>query len=190
MKYRIGKAIAVAALLCSLATGAYAAMPQGWYKYGSAPNDFDAGTTAGNRHAGDKNGFIRAMQDTTGFATLMQTVNAQAYHGKRLRLSGWLKTKDANKAALWMRIDGGDKKIVGFDNMDDRPVTGTVDWKRYDVVLDVPQDAVDIAFGFMLNGKGEVLADDLKLEEVAKDVPVTSRGSHLPDAPVNLDFSL
>lgn len=189
MKHRIGKAIAVAALLCSLATGAYAAVPQGWYKYGSMPNDFDMGSIAGNRHAGDKNGFIRAKHETTGFGTLMQTVDAQNYRGKRLRLSGWLKTTDANKAALWMRIDGGDKKIVGFDNMDDRPVTGTVDWKRYDVVLDVPPDAVDIALGFMLNGKGEVLADDLKLEEVAKDVPVTAIRQHLPDAPVNLDFS-
>ena len=60
----------------------------------------------------------------------------------------------------------------------------------YDVVLDVPMDAVDIAFGFLLNGKGEVLADDLKLEEVAKDIPLTSHENHLPDAPVNLDFSL
>jgi hypothetical protein len=189
MKPRIAKTIAVAALLCSLVTSAYAAVPQGWYKYGSMPNDFDMGSVAGNRHAGGKNGFIRAKHDSSGFGTLMQTINAQAYHGKRVRLSGWLKTTNAEKAALWMRVDGDGKKIVGFDNMDNRPVIGTVDWKRYDVVLDVPSDAVDIAFGFMLNGKGEVLVDDLKFEEVAKDVPVTAMGDNLPEAPVNLDFS-
>lgn len=190
MKYRIGTAITVAALLCSLATSTYAATPQGWYKNGTAPNDYDIGSQAGDRHAGDKNAFIRAKQDTSGFGSLMQTINAQAYRGKRLRFSGWLKANDANKAGLWMRVDGGDKKSVGFDNMDDRPVTGTQAWKRYDIVLDVPQDAADIAFGFLLVGKGEVLADDFKIEEVGKDVPVTgSKGGHLPDAPVNLDFS-
>lgn len=190
MKHRTGKAIAVAALLCSLATGAHAAIPQGWYKNGSAPNDFDAGSQAGSRHAGDKNAFIRARQDTSGFGSLMQTINAQAYRGKRVRFSGWLKANEANKAGLWMRVDGSDRKSASFDNMDDRPVAGTTDWKRYDIVLDVPSDASDIAFGFLLIGKGEVLADDFKIEEVGKDVPVTgSKGGHLPDAPVNLDFS-
>jgi len=191
MKRHIGKIVAIALLFGSMTTSAYAAMPQGWFKTGSAPADYDMGSQAGSRHAGDKNGFIRAKRDSSGFGTMMQTVDAHTYHGQRLRLSGWLKTTGANKAGMWMRIDGSDKKVVGFDNMDDRSLHGDNDWKRYDIVLDIPGDAVDIAFGFLLSGKGELLADDFKLEPVDKNVAVTGGAlpASLPEAPVNLDFS-
>lgn len=191
MKHRIGKTFTIALLLGSMVTSAHAAMPQGWFKTGSAPADYDMGSQAGSRHAGDKNGFIRAKHDTSGFGTMMQTIDAHNYRGGRLRLSGWLRTIGANKAGMWMRIDGADRKVVGFDNMDDRSLHGDNDWKRYDIVLDIPSDAVDIAFGFLLNGKGELLADDFKLEPVDKNVAVTggSLPAHMPEAPVNLDFS-
>ena len=88
-------------------------------------------------------------------------------------------------------MDGPDKEMLGFYNMDDRPVTGTTDWKRYDVVLDVPEKTVAIAFGFFLNGKGEVWANDFKLEGVAKVVPLSEMPSkhQLSKAPVNLNFA-
>ncbi|HEX7816743.1 hypothetical protein [Dyella sp.] len=179
----------VASLLFALAAHAQANLPDGWFKTGSAPADYDAGAQAGTRRPGDRNAFLRARSDSKGFATLMQTIDATDYRGKRLRLSGWLKTTGANKAALWMRVDGDSRKVLSFDNMDDRPVTGTTDWKHYDVVLDVPQDAIVIAFGFNLIGKGEVLADDFKLEAVSKDVQVTGGAAGPRREPVNLDFA-
>ena len=41
-------------------------------------------------------------------------------------------------AALWMRVDGGGK-VIKFDNMEDRPVKGTTEWKRCSVVLTHPR---------------------------------------------------
>jgi hypothetical protein len=46
-----------------------------------------------------------------------------------------------------MRVDK-ESKHVAFDNMHDRPITGSSDWKKYDVVLDVPQDSTGISFGY------------------------------------------
>ena len=71
--------------------------------------------------------------------------------------------------------------------MDDHPVTGTTDWTRYDVVLDVPQNSTGICYGFFLQGgKGEAWADNLRLEPVGPDVPVSRMLP--PSTPVNLGF--
>lgn len=165
-------------------------LPKGWFRAGSTPNAYDMGVQVGDRHPGDRNAFIRSQPKEGGFGTLMQTIDASAYHGKRMRLSGYLRARDATSAAMWMRLDGSGPRVVGFDNMSDRSLRGTTDWKRCDIVLDVPDSAKTIAFGFLLEGKGEVLADDFHLEEVGKDVAVTGKTEQsLPAAPVNLDFA-
>jgi len=45
-------------------------------------------------------------------------------------------------------VDKGKETGVAFDNMQDRAIKGTTDWRRYEVVLDVPEDATGIAPGF------------------------------------------
>jgi len=173
-----------------LAASAHAAVPpRGWFVTGSAPNDFEAGTEASTRTPRAASAYVRAKADSQGFATLMQTIDATAYQGKRVRLSGFLRSKDAGKGALWMRVDGADKKTAAFDNMDNRAQQGDQSWQHFDVVLDVPADARDIAFGLMLQNKGEVWADGLAFDVVGKDVPVTGGQHALPAAPVNLGFA-
>ena len=68
---------------------------------------------------------------------------------------------------LWRRVDGRDAGpggMLAFDNMHDRPVTGTTDWARHEIVLDVSEEAEAVFFGMLLNGKGTAWVDDLKLE--------------------------
>ena len=89
-----------------------------------------------------------------------------------------------------MRIDGENYMQMGFDNMRNRPIKGTSDWKKYEIVLDIPPDSKSINYGVLLNGDGKVWFDDFKLEEVDDNVPVTNIVSEkmIPDQPVNLDF--
>ncbi len=55
-----------------------------------------------------------------------------SYKGKRLRLRGFAKSANvAGWAGYWMRIDREGKKRSAFENMEDRPVTGTTDWTEY-----------------------------------------------------------
>jgi len=86
----------------------------------------------------------------------MQNVRADHYLGKRVRFSAFVKTERAQEwAGLWMRVDKG-TQTAAFDNMHDRPITASTNWQKYDVVLDVPEDATGISFGVLLSGSGEV----------------------------------
>ncbi|RPJ59788.1 MAG: hypothetical protein EHM23_12835 [Acidobacteria bacterium] len=86
--------------------------------------------------------------------------------GKRVRFSGYIKTADMTRgfAGLWWRVDGKDGQVLAFDNMQDRGVTGTTDWTRYEIELPVAADAVNINFGALHTGDGAAWFDGLKVE--------------------------
>ena len=64
---------------------------------------------------------------------------------------------------------------LDFSNMDNRPIKGTTDWRKYDLVVDVPSEAVGIVFGVFLIGKsGQAWLDGLQMEPVGSDVAKTS----------------
>jgi hypothetical protein len=89
-----------------------------------------------------------------------------------------------------MRVDGPKRAVtLALDNMQNRPIRGTTDWTRYEVVLDVPAEGVAIAYGTLLEGAGSVWVDDVSLEVVDASVATTSKESS-PSAPKpqNLDF--
>ena len=168
-------------------------VPAGWIIAGSAAKDYEFARDGTTAASGKFSASITAKSDASanGFGTLMQMIDADNYRGARWKLSGYLKTSDATRAQMWMRVDGPDRKIVSFDNMDSRPVTGTTGWTRYEIVLDVPSDSVDIAFGFFLAQAGTVWGDNFKLEKVESTVPVTSPTSvppSRPKEPANADF--
>ncbi len=59
--------------------------------------------------------------------------------------------------------------------MNDRIVSGTSDWKKYEIVLDVPPESRVIILGVSLFGKGQIWVDDLRFEDVGLDVPTTGQ---------------
>jgi hypothetical protein len=126
---------------------------------------------------------------------MMQTTAADLYRGQRVRLSGWVKTKDATSGQLWLRIDGqgqGQGNMLGFDNMAKRAPTGTTDWQEYSVVLDVPKEASSLNYGMFLGGTGQMWTNAVRVETVGADVPTTNmlnQPRQLPQQPVNLGFS-
>jgi hypothetical protein len=172
----------------------YTAVAPGWILSGSEPADYEARVDAENKHAGRSSGSLRSVASKPkGFGTLMQSSSAHAYLGKRVRLSAFLKTKDvASWAGLWLRVDGPNAQRGGplaFDNMMDRPLKGTSDWARYEIVLDVPAEATALAFGALIDGSGQLWMDDLAFEVVDAKVPTTGNGVGAAlSAPENLDF--
>jgi hypothetical protein len=151
-------------------------LPKGWAN-GTPANahssDYVTGLDTTEKHSGEASAYIKLVAaKSEGFSTLSQGVRAENYRGKRVRLSAFVKARDVEHGALWFRVDTVEN-IAGFDNMDKRPIMGTTDWKKYQLVLDVPQDAVVVPFGFMLMGNGELWADDFQLDVVGPDVPVT-----------------
>jgi hypothetical protein len=185
----------VAALILAFvsAESVMAGIPKGWIIAGSAPTDYEFSRDGTTAISGQFSASIDAKPGAKGFGTLMQMIDADTYRGGRWKLTGYLKTDDATRAQMWMRVEGPDRKVLSSDNMDFRPVTGTSGWTRYEIVLDVPADSVDIAFGFLLAQGGTVWGDNFSLEKVDSTVPVTSTttaASRRPKEPVNTDFEI
>lgn len=118
--------------------------------------------------------YIKAQSAPSGsFASRAQGLSAKEFLGKRVRLSASVMAEDViGNAGLWLRVDGPDRALA-FDNMDPRPIRGTVPWTSYEIVLDVPENSVEIYFGLLLAGTGQVWVDDFRLEVVDSSVPVT-----------------
>jgi hypothetical protein len=172
-------------------------LPQGWLRMGDHPEDYEMRMDPGAGRTGKASATIKGKGPSpAGFGTLMQSIEAGEYKGKRLRLSGWVKAAGIGEwAGLWMRVDGPTSPgssfpaMLAFDNMQNRPIKGTADWKRHEIVLDVAPEATFISFGILLRGAGQAWIDDLSLDAVGKDVPVTGQGLQGPNKkPVNLDF--
>jgi hypothetical protein len=58
----------------------------------------------------------------------------------------------------------GPSQILAFDNMHERGVTGTTDWKEYSIELPVAANAENINFGALFPGSGSAWFDDFKIE--------------------------
>lgn len=168
--------------------------PTGWFLAGNNPTNYRTGMDHTEMRDGLPSANLASLAKGNGFGTLMQSINAVNYAGKRVRLRGWVKSQDVGDwAGLWMRVDTG-RKTVAFDNMQDRGIKGAQPWSTYDVVLDVPADATSISFGILLSGAGEVWLNDVTLEVVGNDRPTTvttprTTRTMLPQRPVNLDFN-
>ncbi len=165
--------------------------PKHWVMTGAAPADYALDVTD-EVFEGKRVVRLRSVAEPApAFGAFCQTIAASAYLGKRVRLSGALRTVEVGGwAGLWMRVDGSHAgEILGFDNMEQRAVTGTTRWQRHAVVLHVDPRARTIVFGALLVGEGDLRVADLVFEEVAADVAVTGPGFAVPAAPRNLDFS-
>lgn len=168
-------------------------MPDSWFKAGSKPMSYQMGIDKGSGQDGKNAATIKSInKEINGFGTLMQDCKPNKYLGKRIRMTGYIKSKDVvSWAGLWLRVDGTDpKKSLSFDNMHDRSVKGTTDWNKYEIVLDVPNDATNIAFGALLDSTGQIWFDSFKFEIVDNAVPTTGNPNKVDknNEPTNLDF--
>jgi RNA polymerase sigma factor (sigma-70 family) len=169
--------------------------PAGWFKNGNRPEAFEVGVDENNAWGGMPSAYVKSIADGAreGFGGLGQSIAADNYKNKRVRLSGWIKTEEATGGGgqMWLRVDGpGQSGLLEFDNMAGRAPKGTSDWQEYSVVLDVPENAASLNYGFFLAGTGQVWVNAVTIEPVGSDVPTTAkREKRKPvTTPQNLGF--
>ncbi len=151
-------------------------LPDGWMRSGSNPEQYAMGVDEDVLHNETISSTIRftAEDEPAGFGSLNTTLSVEKYLDKRVRMTGFVKTEHADWAGLWMRVDGPNPdQSLAFDNMSARQIKNTTEWKRYEVVLDIPGNAKEIAYGALLTGKGQVWFADFNFEEVGNDVAIT-----------------
>jgi len=175
--------------------------PRGWTIVGPGAHAYSVRTDTAEKRTGHGSGLLEcSTRDLDTFGSLMQAIRADDLRGRRIRFSGYLRTRDPEYwVALWMRVDGAETSPLAFDNMSDRLVRGDTEWSPYSIVLDVPAAAVQIAFGATLAGSGRLWVDDLAIEVVGEQVATTDLrqpaqssktvvGADVPSKPVNLGF--
>jgi C-terminal processing protease CtpA/Prc len=117
------------------------------------------------------------------FGNLMQAIDATPFRGRRVRFRASVRVEGGmGRAQLWMRVDRAGNKPGFFDNMGSRPITSS-QWREYEIVGDVEEDAEVLSIGMLLIGQGRAWLDAVAVEDLGKVVvradpprPLTARG--------------
>ena len=171
--------------------------PKHWYIAGSNPERYSVGIDKSKAKNGQQSAFLMSNNATPNqFGTLMQSCDAKEYTGKKIKMSGFIKSEKVRDwSGLWLRIDSTyNPTIKYFDNMRNRPIGGDTDWTKYEIIMDVPKNSFSMNFGVLLTGTGKVWIDNVKFEiignstEKFSDLLNIKKSHNLNLKPKNLDF--
>ncbi|MEO1051728.1 MAG: S41 family peptidase [Bacteroidota bacterium] len=120
--------------------------------------------TSGSTYKSSRVNGEMTIDKASDYASLWYTLKASSFQGRLFKYSGWVKLEEGSQGSghLWFRAKGADGKIIMLDNMALRPIKGT-EWSRYEIVAEVDSPVETLAVGCYLDGKGEMLVDDLAL---------------------------
>jgi C-terminal processing protease CtpA/Prc len=142
-----------------------AGVPLGWDLSFDQRNTFDVKTDSLVKRQGKYSISISPGNSKDAFGAVNFPINA-SFHGKYLTLIGTIKTENVHDgyAGLWMSVEGKNKKVLEFDNMQNAGIKGTTDWREYMIQLPYDeQDAIKINVGALLAGKGKMWLDSVRL---------------------------
>src|SRR5690606_31968926 len=154
-------------------------VPKGWTRSGRSPKYYRLGVDREHGAAWiESKPELFSEISTEDHCTLMQSVDASDFRGKRMQLSASLGADGVDGGVtLWCRVDGP-LGSLRFENLEryesDGPLTGDVDWTQRRIVLDIPQEATTLNYGFYLKGRGKGWSKDFALGEVDASIPVNT----------------
>jgi hypothetical protein len=164
-----------------------AGLPKGWRKAGTMPDSYEMVAAHNEGRDGKTCATIRSLSPKiSGFGSLMQYIVPGKFAGQKVRLSAWIRSKDVEGAAgLWLRVDKEiNRSTALMENMEKNPIKGTTEWRKYQIVADVPEFAAGIAYGVLLSGTGQMWIDDVEIE-IVEQKPLSGKISAEPS---NLSF--
>ncbi|GHP00121.1 hypothetical protein KSF_101680 [Reticulibacter mediterranei] len=132
----------------------------GWFSRSGNPRDYTYGTESVDGK-GTHCMYIKAIrEEPRSLMRLQQSIKADNYLGKRVRLRGSLKGNGLLKPArLYMRKGA----IQGYV---EHCIVGTQDWTACEIATFLHEEASQLEIGLLLNGKGQVWLKDLAFEVV------------------------
>jgi len=119
----------------------------------------------GSIYQSKRTGRVSQTTPGAGFGTVAQSIAADAYRGRQIKLSSSVRAEVAglgNQGQMWLRVNRPSGQ-GGFSNyMNDRPIY-LREWQRYEIEGEVAEDATQISFGCLLSGQGRLWVDDFEL---------------------------
>ena len=184
----MGRALLDAPVNLDFEDGELGEPPAGWFMgppQGAFDNvietlrdfDFDIATSTDRPYQGERSAMITRPPGRhygEAFGLLGQRIEAAAYRGKRVRFRAAVRTDvtgPGNQAYLWLHVTkewAFPASTAFYDDMSDRPITNR-EWREYEIVGEVPEDAEMIDYGMALVGDGRAWIDAVSVEVVQEE---------------------
>ncbi len=149
---------------------------EGWFMSGGSRNLYAGVIDGTERHGGAASlRFAPTVDSPPGYGTFMQHFSARPFHGKRVRMSAFVKGRGIDgRGDLWLRVQSdtspGDGAGLGGGACG---LENDFDWKPCVIVFDVSDEGSAIQVGVGLDPHGTIWLDDVRFEEVGLDVALT-----------------
>lgn len=154
-------------------------IPDNWIKWGTP--DYTVNRDSLDKHSGKYSAVIFSGPNIqpNSFGSIAYRLPAN-YSGKEITLEGFMKIKEVKNgfAGLMLRIDGKDK-LLEFDNMQRKHISGTHDWKKYTITVAFHENAKQVFVGGLLTGEGRAWFDGFEVsidgESIDELIPVAPK---------------
>lgn len=183
-------------------------IPKDWLLRGAGAKNYELRSDLATVFTGNASAVLMAHDKDVSpnlSGSGIQAVRAAPYRGTRVELSAMLRGEEMrNGGSIWMYVTDPSRVIVAYQVAQMSPMADAGEWTRYRIVMDIPARGEVLAYGFSLQGRGKLWADDVHLRIVDNAVvavtgpqakpqqvgtvaqDVSSDGA-IPD-PTNLDF--
>jgi eukaryotic-like serine/threonine-protein kinase len=139
----------------------------GWKLQGGAHADYVLTSVSAPVQSGRASGHLHAVRPPTGYATVMQVLNARSYRGQRIRATVYVKTRGVSQRGdVWLRARGVESSTEGrgLASVALELQADSEEFRAYALELEIPERATLIDYGVGIDGPGELWMDDASIE--------------------------
>ena len=140
-------------------------LPDNWHVMSRNLKQYHVSIDSQSAHSGSRSVFISSVDTALKpiFAGVGYTLPAR-YVGKKITVSAWMRSEDMQGSlALMLGIYDADGNTLKFENLQNKKIKGSKDWKQYSVTLPFSSTAQTLHIGPLLIGKGKLWIDDVEL---------------------------
>ena len=152
-------------------------VPRHWLLRGTGPSGYDVKSDRDEVFTGQASVQLVSHDKNvaaTKFGSLMQTVLADPWVGKRVEFSMSTRSAEFRRHfELWIRATDSGGAVIAHGHVES--LYGKPEWQKATVVMDIPWSAAEVAYGINLDGAGKVWVDNAQVKVVDKSIELAGR---------------
>ncbi len=143
-------------------------MPAKWFR--CSKSDYIITTDFKIKHNGKHSVLIQSKVEIADKVGCISTAIPATMSGDTITVKAFMKMEKVSAPiGLMLQVNGEGYKVLAFENMMQKGIKGSSDWKEYSVSVPLPENAETIFIGAILSGKGKLWVDDFSLCIDGKD---------------------